>query len=71
MWDQQAGVPGAGDVRLQPSTAYAIELAAAVAVPEWDGFRVKIQLEEDAWFDGERVHWLDGRQTALHLIGAE
>jgi Xaa-Pro aminopeptidase len=71
MWDQQQGVPGVGDAPLQPATAYAIELAAAVPVPEWDGFAVKIQLEEDAWFDGEPVHWFDGRQTELHLIGAE
>ncbi|NOT31245.1 MAG: aminopeptidase P family protein [Planctomycetes bacterium] len=71
MWDQQGGVPGTGDQRLRADTVYAIELAAAVAVPEWGGAKVKVQLEEDAWFDGERVRYLDGRQTVLHLIAAE
>jgi Xaa-Pro aminopeptidase len=71
LWDQQGGVPGLGDQRLNPSTAYAIELAATVPVAEWSGAKVKIQLEEDAWFDGTTVRWFDGRQTTLHLIGAE
>jgi hypothetical protein len=69
LWDQQDGVPGVGDAPLLPDTVYAIELAAAVGVPEWGGAKVKIQLEEDAWFDGETVRYLDGRQTAFHLIG--
>lgn len=71
LWDQQAGVPGPGDYRLRRDTAYAIELAATVPVPEWGGMKVKIQLEEDAWFDGEKVLYLDGRQTTLHRIAVE
>lgn len=71
MWDQQDGVPGVGDVPLRASTAYAIELAATVPVPEWNGQRVKIQLEDDAVFDGETVRWLAGRQTEFFLIGEE
>ena len=71
MWDQQRGVPGVGDYRLRADTVYAIELAATVDVPEWGGTKVKMQLEEDAWFDGQTVRYLDGRQTALHLIAAE
>jgi Xaa-Pro aminopeptidase len=67
MWDQQGGVPGSGDYPLYPSTAYSIELMAAVPVPEWSE-TVRIMLEEDALFDGERVRWLDGRQTRLHLV---
>jgi len=70
MWDQQQGVPGTGDYRLGPSTCYAIELSAAVPVAEWGGAKVKIQLEEDALFDGTAVRYLDGRQTELFLIGA-
>jgi Xaa-Pro aminopeptidase len=69
LWDQQGGVPGTGDYKLQPSTAYAIELTATVPIPEWGGAKVKIQLEEDAWFDGQSVRYFDGRQTAFHLIG--
>jgi Xaa-Pro aminopeptidase len=71
LWDQQGGVPGTGEYRLQPSTVFAIELTAAVPVSEWNGAKVKVQLEEDAWFDGEKVIYLAGRQTALHTIGTE
>lgn len=68
MWDQQGGVPGPGDYPLYPNTAYAIELYASYAPPPWGGRRVRIKLEEDAFFDGEAVTYLDGRQTAFHLI---
>ena len=68
LWDQQGGVPGAGDHRLHPNTAYSIELSNASAVPEWNGARVSFMLEQDAWFDGEDCTWLDGRQTDLWLI---
>jgi Xaa-Pro aminopeptidase len=70
-WDRQDRVPGAGEVPLRADTAYAIELAATASVPEWGGAKVQIQLEEDAWFDGETVRYFDGRQTAFHLIAAE
>ena len=69
LWDMQDGVPDAGDYPLRPNTSYAIELAAAVDVPEWDGQTVSIMLEEDAFFDGSTVRYLDGRQTQLHVIG--
>ncbi len=68
LWDQQGGVPGRGDYPLFPHTAHSIELNAAVPVPEWDGQTVRIMLEEDAYFDGERTWYIDGRQTRLWLI---
>ncbi len=68
LWDQQNGVPGKGDYPLHDSTAYSIELNAAVSVPEWDGKEIRIMLEEDAFFDGQRVRFIDGRQTELFLI---
>jgi Xaa-Pro aminopeptidase len=68
MWDQQGGVPGRGDYPLFPNTAYSIELNAAVPVPEWEGSEVRIMLEEDAFFDGESVWYIDGRQESLLLI---
>lgn len=67
MWDQQGGVPGNGDYPLYPNTAYSIELAATVRLEGW-GEPVHIRLEEDAYFDGERVTYIDGRQTRWHLI---
>lgn len=68
LWDRQDGVPGPGDYPLRPSTVFSIELNAKVAVAEWGGAETLFMLEEDAWFDGERVRWLDGRQTELLLI---
>jgi Xaa-Pro aminopeptidase len=67
MWDQQDGVPGPGDYPLYPHTAYSIELYAESDVPSW-GRAVRIQLEEDAFFDGTQVRYIDGRQQALWLI---
>jgi len=67
LWDQQRGVPGSGDYPLWPNTAYSIELNVAAPVPEWDQ-TVRFMLEEDAFFDGERVTFLDGRQTEFWLI---
>ncbi len=68
LWDQQGGVPGRGDYPLFPNTAHSIELNAAVAVPEWGGQTVRFMLEEDAFFDGETVRYIDPRQEALLLI---
>ena len=67
LWDQQQGVPGKGDYPLFPSTAFSIELYAESPVPSW-GKPVRIQLEEDAYFDGERVTYIDGRQRQLFTI---
>ncbi len=68
LWDQQGGVPGPGDYPLYPHTAYSIELNAAVPVPEWQDKKIRIMLEEDAYFDGETVWYIDGRQESLLLI---
>lgn len=66
-WDNQNADPR-GTHRLRPDTAWSIELNARRAVPEWDGQEIEFRLEEDAVFDGHEVRWLDGRQTAFHLI---
>jgi len=68
LWDNQDGVPGRGDYPLFPNTAHSIELNAAVPVPEWGGQTVRIMLEEDAFFDGERTWYIDGRQVGFWLI---
>lgn len=70
LWDQQGGVPGGGDYPLYPNTAYSIELNAAVMIPEWQK-EIRIMLEEDAYFDGEKVYYIDGRQQELLLIPRE
>ncbi|MBT8100240.1 MAG: aminopeptidase P family protein, partial [Gammaproteobacteria bacterium] len=68
MWDDQEARPDKGEYPVQPNTAWSIELNVRVAVPEWDGKAVRFKSEEDAYFDGETVQFLDGRQVELHLI---
>lgn len=66
-WDNQNADPrGAG--LIQANTAWAIELTSYSRVPEWAGQRVDFRTEEDAFFDGETVRYLDGRQTEIILI---
>ncbi|MGB3588788.1 MAG: M24 family metallopeptidase [Tunicatimonas sp.] len=67
LWDQQGGVPVKGDYPMYSNTAYSIELNAAVFIPEWDK-EVRMMMEEDAFFDGKKVRYLDGRQKELFLI---
>jgi hypothetical protein len=67
MWDQQGGVPHTGDYPLYPNTAHSIELNAAVDIPEWKK-EIRIMLEEDAFFDGKEVWYINGRQKELLLI---
>jgi len=67
LWDQQGGVEGKGDYKLHPNTAYSIELNATVDVPEWNK-EIRIMLEEDAFFNGDSLRYIDDRQTKLWLI---
>lgn len=70
MWDSQGGVPGQGDYPLHANTAYSIELNAATFIPQWKK-EIRIMLEEEAYFDGQGVRYLDDRQTQFHLIKSE
>lgn len=66
-WDnQKTDVRGSGPIRA--NTAWSIELTSYANVPEWGGQRVDFRTEEDAFFDGETVRFIDGRQTAITLI---
>lgn len=67
MWDMQNGVPHTGDYPMHYNTAYSIELNASVYVIEWKK-EVRIQLEEDGYFDETGFRYIDGRQTELILI---
>ena len=67
--EEQKFVP-TGEYRLRPNIAWSIELMATRAVPEWGGQMVDFKSEEDAFFDGKSVRYIDGRQTKFHLIGA-
>lgn len=66
-WDNQKADPrGAGPIRA--NTAWSIELTSYTAVPEWGGQKVDFRTEEDAFFDGRTVRYIDGRQTEITLI---
>lgn len=67
MWDNQGETKGSGDYPLFANTAYSIELSNTTYSESWQQ-DVVIMLEEDAFFDGERVQYLNGRQESFHLI---
>jgi hypothetical protein len=69
LWDRQQGVPGRGDVPLQASTWFSIELQATSPVAEWGGQRVRSAQEEEAVLGADgRMGWVLERQTRYHLV---
>lgn len=66
-WDNQNADPR-GNRLIGPDTAWSIELTSYSNVPEWGGQRVDFRAEENAFFDGKNVRFIDGRQTKLSLI---
>ena len=70
MWDMQGGVPYTGDYPMHYNTAYSIELNCTVTVPEWKK-EIRIQLEEDGYFDETGFRYIDGRQRELILLSAQ
>jgi Xaa-Pro aminopeptidase len=67
MWDMQGGVPYTGDYPLHYNTTYSIELNASVYIQEWKK-EIRIQLEEDGYFDETGFRYIDGRQRELLVI---
>lgn len=69
LWDYQEGVPGRGDAKIIPSMWFSIELQATSPVPEWNGQRVRMALEEDMTIDAAGKNaWALRRQTGFHLV---
>ena len=68
MWDKPGAIPNKGDWPLHPNTAYAIEGNVAMPLEAREGQHVQIKLEQSAYFDGERVIYLAGRQTEWHVV---
>jgi len=69
LWDLQQGVPGRGDVALFAGSWFSIELQATTPVPEWDGQKLNVALEEDAVLDDQgKMSWVLKRQTEYHLV---
>jgi len=69
LWDYQEGVPGRGDVPVLPNMWFSTELQVTSPVPEWNGQRVRMALEEEAEVRTDGVmQWTLRRQTELHLV---
>jgi len=66
-WEQVNNV-GRGDVRLVPWSVFTVELSVTGPIPEWGGTDLRVPVEQDVAFTGEKTIFLDGRQTAFHLI---
>lgn len=66
-WDNQNG-DTRGDGLINANTAWSIELTSYSAVPEWGGQRVDFRSEENAFFDGKALRFIDGRQTEIALV---
>ena len=65
---EQVNNAGRGDVRLIPMSSFTCELSVTSPLAEFGGQDFRLPLEQAVVFTGERVVFLDGRQTAFHLI---
>lgn len=68
LWNDQDGIPVEGDYPLYQNTCYAIELNVKYDIPEWDGKRIRMGLEEPGVFTASGPAYIDGRQTELFII---
>ena len=66
-WEQK-DTGGRGEVVLNYNTCYTMESGTRSIVPEWDGQEVGFGTEQDVSFSKKGIHFIDGRQTKLHLI---
>lgn len=64
--------PASGSTPLEPpfreGSYTSIELNTSTAVPEWDGQKVTIMMEDDAYLTKDGMKWFRPRQTAFYLI---
>ena len=69
LWDRQEGVVGRGETPLLPNSWFSIELQATSPVGEWNGQRVRMAQEEEAYIDGAgKRAWVLKRQERFHLV---
>ncbi|MBM3285666.1 MAG: aminopeptidase P family protein, partial [Candidatus Aminicenantes bacterium] len=66
-WEQE-DTGGRGEVRLVPNSTFTAELSVACPVPELGGQEMTMALEQVVAFTPKGTYFIDGRQTAFHLI---
>jgi Xaa-Pro aminopeptidase len=62
--------PAEGPKPLRLGSYISIELNTATAVPEWDGQKVFVMMEDDAWLGEDGWHFFRPRQEAWYLVSA-
>ena len=53
---------------LRPGNLLSIELFAYTAMPEWDGAKVRIPLEDDALLTERGIEWLYPKNDRILLV---
>jgi hypothetical protein len=59
---------GRGEVALNYNSTFVAELSVDGVVSEWGGQTIRFPLEEQIMFTRDGVRFIDGRQTAFHLV---
>ena len=66
-WEQE-DTGERGEVRLENGNAFTMELSVTDPLPEWEGADLRLAIEEDVIFAGDRCRVLGNRQTEFYLI---
>ena len=69
LYSDQGFVPGAGELPLNDSTCYALELNVTHSVPEWDGQDVAFYMEETIAYAGGKTRFMDDFRDVMIRIG--
>lgn len=69
LYDKQEFIPGSGENRVHPDTAYALEYNVALPVPEWNDQKVWFYLEETILLrESGKIEFLSPEHGQLMLI---
>ena len=66
-WEQE-DTGERGEVHLENGNAFTMELSVTDPLPEWEGADLRLAIEEDVIFVGDRCRVLGDRQTEFYLI---
>lgn len=69
LYTDQGFVPGAGELKLNDNTCYALELNITHSIPEWDAQDVAFYMEETIIFTSGKTHFCDDFRDVMIKIG--